>query len=390
MSGFEGLSGNPVYTDSFAPNQAMSHINLTKWADLTILCPASANTLNKMANGIADNLITSLFLAHDWSKPYIAAPAMNTMMYDHPATRESLKKLSGWGVEILPAPEGRLACGDFGNGKLLEPDEIYRRIMGKLRKKEIEDSGQEIEDRRQKTEEGKQEPGDRKTETGERKVLITSGGTKEAIDGVRFIANMSTGKTGAALAGYFSRLNYSVTFLYARDSALPEEPCEKIEFVSFADLDRNLNKLLSRNNYDAVIHLAAVSDFSPVTIETGNGILELPLKQKLESDLESLSISFKRNYKIVERLKEYSINKKIIVVAFKLTSNADPEEKGNAIRKMFNCRGIDYVVSNDLSDRTADHRQTNFEFRSRETEPVKCPDIYLLSEVIEKIIREVK
>jgi phosphopantothenoylcysteine decarboxylase/phosphopantothenate--cysteine ligase len=113
----EGLTANPVYTDSFEQGKMMSHINLVKWADLTIVVPATANTINKLAAGVGDSLLTSLFLAHDFCKPYVIAPAMNTAMFNHPSTQSSLTKLVSWGVNVLPTGEGYLACGDYGRGK---------------------------------------------------------------------------------------------------------------------------------------------------------------------------------------------------------------------------------------------------------------------------------
>ena len=355
----EGLTGSPVYTDSFAPDQVMSHIDLVKWADLTILCPATANTINKMANGIADNLLTSLFLAHDWSKPYLVAPAMNTLMYNHPATQQSLKKLSSWGIQILPVAEGYLACGDTGRGKLLEPEEIYRRIMEELEK------GNGI---------GEQ-----------KKILITSGGTREDIDGVRFISNLSTGKTGAAIAKYFSQRNHEVTFLHAAGSFQPEANCTKIEFNSFKDLDENLKNLLSSKSYDMVIHLAAVSDFSPVSIEINKNIFALPIQRKVDSDAETLTISLKRNFKITEKLRLYSKNKNLFLVAFKLTTGAPLSERTDATKKLFDSSNVDFVVSNDFLDRTDDHVQTNFKIYSRELKPIDCATVNELSQELEKI-----
>ncbi|HHH52247.1 MAG TPA: bifunctional phosphopantothenoylcysteine decarboxylase/phosphopantothenate--cysteine ligase CoaBC, partial [Bacteroidetes bacterium] len=96
----EGLTGNEVYTDLYESGKMMSHINLMKWADLIIVVPATANTINKFANGIGDNLITSLFLAFDFSKPYLIAPAMNTNMLLHPSTQKSFSKLNNWGIKI--------------------------------------------------------------------------------------------------------------------------------------------------------------------------------------------------------------------------------------------------------------------------------------------------
>ena len=115
----EGLTGKPVLSDMFAPGQLMDHINLVKWADVVVLAPATANTLNRLAQGLADDLIGALFLAHDWKKPYLIAPAMNTNMYQHPATQNSIKTLQAWGVNMLATSEGYLACGDEGQGKML-------------------------------------------------------------------------------------------------------------------------------------------------------------------------------------------------------------------------------------------------------------------------------
>jgi len=121
----EGLTGNPVLSDVFETGRMMDHIRLTKWADITVLAPASANTLNQMAAGIGDSSVTALFLAHDWAKPYVIAPAMNTKMLNHPATKRSLKTLQKWGAHILPTASGYLACGDEGKGKMIEPNIIF-------------------------------------------------------------------------------------------------------------------------------------------------------------------------------------------------------------------------------------------------------------------------
>ncbi|MBF0547030.1 MAG: flavoprotein [Candidatus Riflebacteria bacterium] len=125
----EGLTDNAVITEMFGTRFPRAHIDLPDWADLLILCPATANTINALAAGLADNLIGSTFLANNFRKPYLIAPAMNTNMFLHPATQESLKKLEAWGVRILPTDEGRLACGTSGPGRLLEPEKILLEIM---------------------------------------------------------------------------------------------------------------------------------------------------------------------------------------------------------------------------------------------------------------------
>lgn len=131
----EGLTSKAVFTDLFETGRMMDHIHLSKWADLAILCPATASTLNRLAHGIGDDVIGSLFLAYDLSKkPYLVAPAFNQQMHTHPATQASLITLKNWKVQVLPTDLGHQACGDFGPGRLLDPDQIYSHIIGALEK----------------------------------------------------------------------------------------------------------------------------------------------------------------------------------------------------------------------------------------------------------------
>jgi phosphopantothenoylcysteine synthetase/decarboxylase len=125
----EGLSGRALLTDTFAPGRWMEHIELNRWAELSVLCPATANRLNKMASGVADDLLGNLWLTHDFSKPLVIAPAMNTRMWTHPLTQESVQKLESLGVTILRPEAGNLACGAVGEGRLMEPDDILRVIL---------------------------------------------------------------------------------------------------------------------------------------------------------------------------------------------------------------------------------------------------------------------
>lgn len=131
-STLEGLTHRPVYMDTFEDRSALEHIELTKWMDLAIICPATANVLNKMAAGVADDFVSTLFLAWDQKKPYLAAPAMNRCMWAHPATRRSVATLTEWGVTVIPPARGRQACGDEGEGRLPEPEVIYKEIKQKL------------------------------------------------------------------------------------------------------------------------------------------------------------------------------------------------------------------------------------------------------------------
>src|SRR4051812_11074388 len=124
----EGLTGARVATDLFAEGAALDHIALSRWAHVTIVCPATANVINRMSAGLGEDLAGALLLAHDWKKPLLLAPAMNPAMWHHPATVASVEKIRGWGARFVSVGLGRTACGEVGEGRLAEPDEIVAAI----------------------------------------------------------------------------------------------------------------------------------------------------------------------------------------------------------------------------------------------------------------------
>jgi phosphopantothenoylcysteine decarboxylase/phosphopantothenate--cysteine ligase len=342
----EGLTGRRVHTDTFAGGDYMSHIRLERWADLLLLCPATANLINKLANGIGDDLVSTLFLAHDFKKPYLIAPAMNEKMIVHPTTQAAMQKLSGWGIRVLQSGAGSLACGENGEGRLLEPDELYREIekalAGAPRSAEQPSlSGTEPMAATKTVSSSPAEisPG---TTNRKRRALVTSGGTREPIDGVRAITNTSTGRTGAAIAQRLTAVGYAVTLVRAAD-AVGAEPkmaaIRELTFVTFKDLHELLRTELGVNDYDVIVHSAAVSDFSV----DGAG------KGKLESDGD-LVLKLKPNPKLIDELRALSKNKRAQIVAFKLTSSASVPEREAAVRKLIEHAHPDFVVLNDASE----------------------------------------
>ena len=358
----EGLTGKPVMVDHFEDGQMMSHINLMKWADLIILCPASANTISKMANGIANNLVTSLFLAHTWDKPYIIAPAMNTAMYKHPATQESLNKLKGWGVDILPTGSGHLACGDIGEGKLLEPDIIYDHIIKVLHNKN-------------------------ENSNSKKSVLITAGATREYIDGVRFITNLSTGNTAAAIADHLASCGYKITYLHGINTMLPNNKTNNIQFRDFQSFKEALDELLKNNYYDAVIHLAAISDYTIDEIKSKELALSGSGKSKLDSGLNNLTINLKPTSKIVDKIKSISKNKEVVLFAFKFSGSSDLDESKKEVDKLFKHSNADFVVLNHLQDRTKNETQTNYYIFNKSSLLTNVENSAQLANEIEQIIK---
>lgn len=350
----EGLTGKKVVSEIFERGSHMDHINLAKWADLVILAPASANTLNKLGNGIGDDLVSTLFLAHDFSKPYLLAPAMNTKMYQHPATQASLKKLQSWGVSVLETASGVLACGDTGEGKLLDPDLILEEINLALKAKQA---------------------------LRPMRVLITSGGTTEPIDTVRSITNFSSGRTGSTIAEYFAKRGHSVSFLFAEGTHTPQNRNVSLhEFSTFTDIDTQLTQLISSGNFDAVIHAAAISDFSVASVSINGKQFGPSEFNKIESG-SALSIDLKPNHKILPTLKSRAKNP-LLVAGFKLTSGASAAERLAAVKKV--ATDIDLVVHNDLSEITPDQHKSTLYIAGKEAK--KCSTKAELAIALENFI----
>jgi phosphopantothenoylcysteine decarboxylase / phosphopantothenate---cysteine ligase len=349
----EGLTGEPVASDLFASGAALDHIEFARWADVTILCPATANTLNRAAAGLADDLAGALLLAHDRSKPLLIAPAMNPTMWVHPATQASVQRLQGWGARFIPVGEGRTACGEMGEGRLAEPESIVSFIESAL-----------------------QRPG-RKL-----KVLITSGATAEPIDGVRVLTNLSTGRTGAMIADYFAAAGHEVTLLRAETATAGASRMRQETFTRFSELDSSLSRLLADSDFDAVIHAAAVSDFSPELLEDENAE---PQRDggKIDSTKPRL-LRLRPNPKLVDGLRARSRNSAIQVVAFKLTHHADPAEARLEVDQLFTRAKPDFVVHNDLADRTEGRFPATIHHADGTTTP--CPTRTELASALEDVL----
>jgi phosphopantothenoylcysteine decarboxylase/phosphopantothenate--cysteine ligase len=350
----EGLTGERVLTDLFEPGAALEHIQLTRWADAVVVCPATANILNRFAAGLADDLAGALFLAHDRSKPFLAAPAMNPAMWLHPATADSVEKLARWGVRFIAPGDGRTACGEEGEGRLAEPAEIVAAIEAALARP-----------------------------TRRLRVLVTSGGTAEPIDGVRVITNASTGRTGAGIADRLVRAGHEVVLLRSRGSARSAGSREE-EFSTFSDLDAALERILSSEHFDAVVHAAAVGDFGVGEVVV-DGAARPPSAGKLDSD-SSPVLRLRPNPKLVDNLRARSLNEAIRVVAFKLTADGDRDGARRAVASLFARSGADLVVHNSLAER-GDGDDFPSEIHFADGSPVeRCATRPDLADALERIL----
>lgn len=296
------LSQDKVYTEQFnVTEKKPEHISLCDWADLFIIAPASANTIGKLANGICDNLLTSLTCA--FKKPVLLAPAMNTGMWENVFVKENIQKLRKAKFHIIEPDEGFLACGTSGKGRLATLDKIFNEAALILIENEF---------------------------LSGKKLLITAGGTRENIDPVRYIGNYSSGKMGLALAERAYRAGADVTLI----TTFETNKCYKtIQVNSALEMEKEVKAHLS--NADAVIMAAAVADYRPV---------EVSCSKIKKEDCDELTIKLVKNPDILCEICKLKKENQTII-GFCAESNDLIENAKSKIQR----KGCDYLVANDIS-----------------------------------------
>lgn len=300
----EILSGKKVITDLFEKEKGgeIVHIDITKDAELLLVAPATANIIAKFANGIADDALSTIFLAS--RSPVFIAPAMHAQMFLHPVTQRNIERLKSIGVEFIGPYEGELASGEKGIGRMAEPEEIVEKVVRTLKKKTLR---------------GK-------------RFLITAGPTYERIDPVRIITNPSSGKMGYAIAEEILRRGGEVILVSGPTWLRPPLDASIIKVESTEEMKNEVIKNLE--GVDAVVMAGAPADFKP----------KISLSQKVKK--ESLqSIEIEKTPDIIEEVKERKGDR--LVVGFS-AETSDLEE--NAKEKMLS-KGMDIVVANDVSRR---------------------------------------
>lgn len=319
----EGLSGQVPHGELFAAGDSMAHIQLAEWADLVLLYPASASTLSRLAYGLADDLIGCLSLARVPTTPFWIAPAMNPKMWSHPAVQVSVARLKGWGYTLIEPDSGNMACGEVGAGRLVEPAWILQHIQ------------------RWHENEPQEPPA--------LHWLITSGGTREAIDSVRYLGNDSSGRTGSVLAEHCLALGDRVTLLAARHAELPRaHPRLKIkQFLSFAELQTLMQTELASQAYDAVAHAAAVSDYLVTDADT---------RRKRDSQDQAWSLRLESSPKLITQIRGWSCSKQLYLAGFKLLTAATPEVVAEAVARQQAAARPNLIVFNDSADLKAGRR----------------------------------
>lgn len=301
---FQTMSNNVVHNEMFNQlfNMDVEHISLAKWADIFVIAPASANTIAKMANGIADNMLSTVYLASRC--PVLVAPAMNTFMLNSDATVENLNTLSKRGVRILDTQSDVLACGDAGSGKMLEPIDIVYEIEAELTTKDLV---------------GK-------------KIVITSGPTVEKIDPVRYLSNQSSGKMGYALAKEASNRGADVVLISGPTSLKVPKVKKFVRIESTLDMYNAVEKEFE--SCDVLIKAAAPADFRP------KEYIDEKIKKDRKDGFESIELV--QNPDIAKHFGE--IKKKQILVGFAAESQNEIEYGKGKLKK----KNLDMIIVNNI------------------------------------------
>jgi len=306
---FQSISQNPVAVEMFEPvtNWDIEHISLAKKADIFLIAPATANIIGKIANGIADDMLSTTVMAT--KAPVVIAPAMNTNMYENPVTQANIQKLKDSGYIFIEPGYGRLACGDLGPGKLAEPDLIVENIKFLLNKTD---------------------------ELKGKNVLVTAGPTQEAIDPVRYITNKSTGKMGYALAYQAALMGAKVTLVTGPTNLeIPFGISEVIKVKSAQQMYEAVTS--SFDEMDIVIKSAAVADYKPKNISDS----------KIKKSDSDLVLELDRNKDILFELGK--LKTKQVLVGFAAETD---DLIANAQKKLAK-KNLDFIVANDLKQEGA-------------------------------------
>lgn len=305
---FETLTGNRVSVDTFDRNfeYDVNHIALAQKADVFLVAPATANVIAKIANGLADDMLTTTFLASRCQK--IVAPAMNTGMYDNTVTRRNLQLLQSYGIKVIDPETGYLACGSVGRGKLPSIKVLFEEVHRALTDRDLEGL----------------------------RVLVTAGPTQEAIDPVRFISNHSTGKMGYAVAAQARRRGAQVTLVSGRTALTPPQD---VDFVQVASAQDMYDAVLSRfPDQQIVVKCAAVADFRPREVS----------EEKLKKSSAGMTLQLERTQDILMHIGSEA-NPAQVICGFAMETHDLLE---NARKKLVK-KNVDMIVANSLTEKGA-------------------------------------
>ena len=342
------LSNEKVYTDIFdyKNESEIDHISLSRWADVILIAPATANTISKISNGLADDLASTLVLASN--KKIFIAPAMNVRMWEHKTNKENIKRLNEFGYGFIGPEIGDMACGEYGEGKMSEPEKIFDSLDKYFKN---------IEDNKRK------------------KVLVTAGPTRENIDPVRFISNYSSGKQGYEIARAFSENGFETTLITGPTNLKIPENVRCIKVISG---DQMLNETIKNLPVDIAVFTAAVSDFK-IKSYSDNKIKKT----------ENLELSLEKNIDILSYISKHNSLRPKIVIGFSAETN---DLEINSLKKL-NSKNCDWIVANDVSKKdigfNADDNEVSIFYKNKSSEKIsKMNKSLIANELVKRVTQE--
>ena len=342
------LSQGKVYEDLFSvENESeMDHITLSRWADLILVVPATANTIFKLSNGSSEDLASTVILASN--KPVFLVPAMNVRMWEHPSTKENLKNLKKFSYKIIGPEIGEMACGEYGEGKMTEPLAIVSKINDYLFYI---------------------------NKNSKLKALVTAGPTKEYLDPVRYISNKSSGKQGYEIARSLLRNGFQTTLISGPTNLKIDE---EVKLVTVETAEQMFQETQKNLPVDIAIFSAAVTDFKAIKKNNHK------IKKRNE-----LIIKLEKNVDILNYVSKHNSMRPKIVVGF--AAETDNLEK-NALDKLKN-KNCDMIIANDVSAHNigfeSDFNEVTIFYKNKKKEKLYKKSKSLISdEIIEKVINQ--
>ena len=342
------LSQGKVYSDIFSVENEteMDHIALSRWADVILIAPATANTISKLAQGTTDDLASTVVLASN--KEIYLAPAMNVRMWEHQSTKQNLKKLISYGYKLIGPEIGEMACGEYGEGKMSEPDKISNEInnyfLNLKKNKNL-------------------------------KALVTAGPTNEYIDPVRFITNKSSGKQGYEIAKSLSKSGFDTTLISGPTNLkIPDD----IKLIQVETADEMLFETQKNLPANVAVFSAAVADFK----------INKKFKKKIKKQ-DSLNLNFEKNVDILNYVSKHNSMRPDLVIGFA----AETDNIESNAEKKLNNKNCDWIIANDVSNKkigfSSDFNEVTIYYSDKNKEKLSYKKKSEISdEIVDRIINQ--
>ena len=340
------LSQEKVYSDLFdyKNESEMDHISLSRWSDLLLIAPATANTISKLSYGLADDLAATVTLASN--KQVFLAPAMNVRMWEHQSNKDNIKKLKSFGYKLIGPNIGDMACGEYGEGKMSEPSEILNLL---------EDHFKGL------------------TNLKKKRALVTAGPTQEFLDPVRYITNRSSGKQGYEIANSLNKNGFDTTLISGPSSQIADDGINLIKVKTAEDMFR---ETISNLPVDVAVFSAAVGDWK----------MKKYSKDKIKK-IDNIVINFEKNIDILNNISNHNSLRPKLVIGFA----AETENVHSSAKKKLLDKNCDWIIANDVSDETigfeSNENAVTIFYKNEEEEDIKkTTKAHLANQIVDRIL----